>query len=312
MPCFYLLMGPDEELDLARAELWALAGCTPHGRVATGTVTADISRAAYVRLCAEQLAAGSNWPELQQAIAALKLHCEEYRIAVFRPAPKVAVNATSLQKSIADLISGTPNIDHPRREFAVIITPNEWQFGPIISRSRQGWRSQVKHPYHYSHALAPQMARALVNLVAAPGDTLLDLCCGSGTIVAEALSEGIYAWGVEINPALAGQTAVNLRALGLAANVIVGDARNIRGNFDAAIVDFPYGHSSPVAPDLYRDILVNLREQVERMALVFGGDQGWLLEQLALSVRQQATVVKGRLTRHIYVVTSKKGQRPAR
>jgi len=217
-----------------------------------------------------------------------------------------------LQKSIADLISGHPDLDDPRVKFALIVTQNSWRFGIIISRSTQRWRHHRKRPHYYSHGLPPQIARALVNLVAAPGDSLLDPCCGSGTVVAEALADGIRAWGVEIYPSLASQAAANLRSLGLPANIMVGDARTIRGNFDAAVLDFPYGHSGPVDEGLYRDVLINLRDQVDRMALVFGRDQRPLLEELGLVVTQQASVPKGQLTRHIYVVSTKKEQQPVR
>jgi len=312
LPCFYLLMGPDEELDLARAELSALAGCVPSGRVATGAAAADVTRSAYIRLSADQLAVGTNWHELRQAIAQLDLHCNRYRIEVFRPGPKVAASTTSIQKSIADLISGRPDLDNPRVNFALIVTQDLWRFGTITSRSTQRWRYHSDRPYYYSHGLRPQMARALVNLVAAPGDSLLDPCCGSGTVVAEALADGICTWGVEINPSLASHAAANLRSLGLPANVMVADARAIRGNFDAAVIDFPYGHSGPVQNDLYREVLINLIGQVDRMALVFGCDQRPLLEELGLTVGQQASVVKGQLTRHIYAVSTKKEQQPVR
>lgn len=312
MPCFHLLMGPNEELELATAELSALAGHVCGGRVATGPIAPDVTRSSYVRLSADQLASGRNWAQLGTAIARLDLRCEGYRIEVFRPGPKVNVNATRFQKAIADLISGRPNLDNPRIQFALIIAQEMWRFGVIVSRSGQYWRSQANRPYYYSHGLASQMARALVNLVAAPGDTLLDPCCGSGTVVAEALRDGIHAWGVEINPSLARQAAANLRSLKLAANIMVGDARRIRGSFDAAVIDFPYGHSSPVESSLYADILTNLRTQVDRMALVCGYDQSRLLGQLGLTIRQQALVTKGQLTRYIYSVSTKKGQQPWR
>ncbi len=308
MAHFYLLMGPDEELDLARAELWAVAGCTPQGRVAVGAMGADVTRAAYIRLCGEQVATGSDWPELQEAVGQLELQLEGYRIEVFRPGPKAAVSATELKKAIADLISGRPNLDYPRTELAVVVTHDGWHFGPIISRSAQRWRAGVRRPYHYSHALAPRMARALVNLVAAPGDLLLDPCCGSGTVVAEALADGIHAWGMEISPALAHQAAANLRALRLSPNIFVGDACTIAGSFDAAVVDLPYGHSAPVAPGLHTDILLNLRSQVRRMAVVVGADERRLLRQLGFCIHQEVQVVKGRLTRHIYVVTDGQGE----
>ena len=61
---FYLLMGPEQEMELAAAELEALAGCPVQGRVATTRAQVDATQAAYTRLCAQQLAVGANLAEL--------------------------------------------------------------------------------------------------------------------------------------------------------------------------------------------------------------------------------------------------------
>lgn len=304
MPYFYLLTGPDQQLQLAAAELTVLAGCQAQGRVACGPVGVDISRAAYTRLCAKQVAAAPNLDELITKLSYLHPQYDDFRIEVYRPAPKVAASPSKIVKVLADCIWGHPNLDNPRTNLVVVLTPGCWRFGPIISRSDQGWRRQSQRPHDYSHALPAQMARALVNLVATPGDRLLDPCCGVGTVVAEALAMGVRAVGAEINNKLAGLAAENLRALNLPANIVIGDARTIGGRFDAAVVDFPYGHSTPVDFGLYTDILVNLRSQVSRMAIVTSQPQDELLRSLRLRILHRARVTKGRLTRYIYLAVA--------
>ena len=96
----------------------------------------------------------------------------------------------------------------------------------------------------------------------------LDLGSGTGEITAVASLFFRRAVGVEINPKLAARAAENLQALNLPLNIVVGDARTIAGNFTTAVIDFPYGRSSQVTPDLYAEILLNLRPQVSRMAVV--------------------------------------------
>ena len=304
MACFYLLTGPHHELEVAAAELAVLAGCPVQGRVAATPVGVDVSRAAYTRFCARQLAIAADLTELRAAVTRLQLACDDFRIEVYRPAPKVVASPTEIVKSIADCISGHPNLDNPRNELVVVLTPGGWRFGQIISRSNQGWRRQSLRPHHYSHALPAQMARALVNMVAAPGDLLLDPCCGMGTVVAEALAMGVRAVGVEANPKVAGQAAENLQSLNLPANIVVADARTVTGTFAAAVVDFPYGRSSRVPHGLYAEILRNLRPPVTRMALVMAAPGEKLLHSLQFHIHQQARVAKGGLVRYIYVVTA--------
>jgi len=299
--CFYLLMGPDEELELATAELEVLAGCPVPGRVASVPVGVDVTRAAYTRFCAQQLAAGPNLAELVAEVSRRQLAYDDFRIQVYRPAPKVAASSTEIIKSIADCISGRPNLDNPRHELVVVLTPGCWRLGQIVSRSNQGWRCQSLRPHHYSSALPAQVARALVNMVAAPGDLLLDPCCGVGTVVAEALAMGVRAVGVEASPKVAAQAAENLRSLNLPSNILVADARTVTGRFAAAVVDFPYGRFSPIDADLYAEILLNLRALVQRMALVMAQPQEELLHSLGLRVLHQARLTKGRLTRFIYL-----------
>ena len=301
MPCFYLITGADQELELAAAELGVLAGCGVQGRVGTGQVGVDVSRAAYTRFCAEQLAAAPNLGELVAEVRRLQPDCDGFRIEVHRPAPKVPASRTEIVKSIADCLPGRPNLDNPRTELAVVVSPGCWRLGRIISRSNQGWRRQSRRLHNYSFALTAQMARALVNLAAAPGDRLLDPCCGVGTAVAEALVMGVRAVGADVNPKVAGLAAENLRSLQLPSSIAVADARTIAGNFVAAVVDFPYGHSSSVDPDLYADILLNLRTQVRRLVLVMAEPQDELLASVGLRIVYRARVSKRTLTRHIYL-----------
>ncbi len=299
---FYLLMGPQEEMELAAAELEALAGCSVRGRVAATLAPVDVTESAYTRLCAEQLAVGANLAELCAAATDAQLAYDDFRVQVYRPAPKVTASSTEIVRSIADCIRGHPNLDNPRTELAVVLTAGCWRLGRVISRSNQRWHRQAHRPHHYSHALPAQIARALVNMVAAPGDVLLDPCCGVGTVVAEALDMGIWAVGVEANPKLATRTVENLQALHLPPNIVVGDARTIAGNFTTAVIDFPYGRSSQVTPQLYTDILLNLRPQVSRMAVVMAQPAQDLLLSLGFRLLHQVQVTRGKLTRHIYVV----------
>jgi tRNA G10 N-methylase Trm11 len=215
---------------------------------------------------------------------------------------------------LADAIPGRPNLDHPRVRLAVVAQAGAWRLGRVVSAASGDWREWTP-PVDFSAALPPQIARALVNLVAAPGDTLLDPCCGVGTVVAQAAQRGMRAVGVEISKKLAGRAAECVyrvhppaplpeREGGGGTLIVAGDGREIGGRFDAAVVDLPYGRSSLVTPGLYRDVLTNLSGLVPRAAIVAARPLGEALTAAGFRLLRMARARSGGLVRHVHLVAS--------
>jgi len=120
----------------------------------------------------------------------------------------------------------------------------EYQPGKILAgfrasdaRMRQhDGRAQERHD-----ALRPTVAAAMVRLAGPPRSSLLDPCCGSGTILNEALSMG---WkqvhGTDIDPRAIETARHNVPAAQLA----VGDARQLSyhsASMDASVSNLPFG-----------------------------------------------------------------------
>lgn len=310
MPFLYLLSCESAELELAQAELWALSGCEAHlagGRLGVSAVACDISRAAYISLCGELLAQGSDLADLCERVHAREVQGARFRIEVRALAQKAQLPSPEIARRLADAMNGHPDLSHPRERYAVLYEPGYWRFVRVLSSSHHGYLAQASRPHNFSHALPARQARALVNLVAAPADSLLDPCCGVGTCVIEARAMGIRAVGCDISRAIAAAAAANARHLGHPACIFVADARQVSGRFDAAVLDLPYGHSSRVTPGLYREILNNVASRVSRLSVVTGRPVDCLLEDLGLRIVRRAQVRKNRLVRHYYVLWSDSG-----
>ncbi len=305
MSFFYLLTGPPEERELAALELWALAGVSAPGPCAEGWLAAEVTGAAYTRFCARTLAAGSSLDELVSATAAADLTVDRFRIEVYRPAPKVPEGRTQIAKRLADAIYGWPDLDNPQVRLMVVAQPGCWRLGRLLSESSGDWRRRAA-PADYSAALPAQMARALVNLVAAPGDTLLDPCCGIGTVVVQAAQRGIRAVGVEISKKLAGRAAAFVRAADRGGLIVAADARRLGGKFEAAVLDLPYGRATLAPAGLYRDLLSNLSGMAQRVAIVAAEPLDELLAATGFRLLREARVPSGRLTRHIHLAVSER------
>ncbi|MHB8997133.1 MAG: TRM11 family SAM-dependent methyltransferase [Armatimonadota bacterium] len=177
-----------------------------------------------------------------------------------------------------------------------------WMLGRIISHGENRWLEGMVRPIHFSSALPQRFSRALVNLVAAPGDTLLDPCCGIGTPLMEAMEAGVIAFGADTNPKMLRGLAENLRHLGLPLRLFRADARQLVGHYDAAVLDFPYGRNLQLDENLCRDILTPLKQAVRRAAIVSAQRLDDLLTEVGFRTVRYLSVHKGQMVRHVYVV----------
>jgi 23S rRNA G2445 N2-methylase RlmL len=90
-------------------------------------------------------------------------------------------------------------------------------------------------------ALRPTLAAALVDLAGEPSGVLLDPCCGSGTILAEAAAVGWTPVGLDIDPSAVAIARGNVPR----AAVEVGDALSMSfpdASAAACVTNLPFGH----------------------------------------------------------------------
>jgi tRNA G10 N-methylase Trm11 len=100
-------------------------------------------------------------------------------------------------------------------------------------------------------ALRPTAAAAMVQLAGQPTGTLLDPCCGSGTILVVAADAGWHAEGIDIDPGAVGIARTN--APGSA--VRVGDVRRLPlpgAAVRACVSNLPFGRQYAVPEDMVR------------------------------------------------------------
>ncbi len=95
-------------------------------------------------------------------------------------------------------------------------------------------------------ALRPTVANAMVKLAGRPSGVLLDPCCGSGTILAEATASGWATQGSDIDPDAVRTARRNLAGVGNGQGVAVevGDVRSLAlpdGSVTACVANLPFG-----------------------------------------------------------------------
>ncbi len=125
-----------------------------------------------------------------------------------------------------------------------------------------------KRAYKHDHlpgSLKPSVAAALLFLAQIlPGQTVLDPCCGAGTILIEAVSQGVHAVGGDQNSAAIAAAESNAAAAGVAISLQTWDARTL--SLDDAVIDcvvsnLPWGRQVEInASDVefYRDVCAEM------------------------------------------------------
>lgn len=314
LPYFYRIAAPPGHDGLARLEFEALTGDrapefppreeredpSVHPRLLWARAGVDLARSAYVAECCRLLARGDTLEEMLAAAVKLGLRMDRFRVHARKERGIAAPGSQQIERAVADTIAGHPDLSRPAIELIVQASAREWLLGELVSRTANAWLGHEQRPFQYSSALPPRIARAMVNLVAAPGDRIIDPCCGSGTVLVEAGYMGIEPFGWEINRAVAEQAAANVCHHGQAAWLIVGDGRTARGSWDGAVLDLPYGISSVRRDDVCRGLVARALEVARLVAIVSVADLEPLLAEHGAEILGDATIVKNALRRKVY------------
>ena len=128
----------------------------------------------------------------------------------------------------------------------------EYQPGKIVAGLRVSDARMRQHDGRDTErrgGLRPTVAAAMVRLAGQPDGTLLDACCGAGTILAEAARAGWRAEGTDIDPGAV--RAARRNAPGAA--VWQGDVRRLDladGSVRACVSNLPFGRQHNVQQDM--------------------------------------------------------------
>lgn len=132
-----------------------------------------------------------------------------------------------------------------------------------------------KHPLHErayktverAGALKPTVAAAMLRLAGvAAGDSMLDPCCGSGTIPIEAAQIGAVAQGGDIDADAVAAAQANAQAAHVSTSICQWDARSLpldAHSVDYVVTNLPWGKQIPLDEDLYRAVC----REIERVAI---------------------------------------------
>lgn len=173
------------------------------------------------------------------------------------------------KKKIGFVITGFPSFVDPAVCYSITCYKDEWLFGEWVANNML-WRKHNNKPHSYSSSLGLYASKVLLN-IAAKGDTskkMIDPCCGVGTVLIEGCFGGYDIEGRDIKEKVAKQAQINLSHFAYKTHVACGDIRDIGEQYDASIIDLPYGNFSHTDEVNQVEIIRNGMRIANRMVVV--------------------------------------------
>lgn len=209
-----------------------------------------------------------------------------------------------VEKRVGAVLKGKADVKNPGLVLGIAEAGGRWLLGELADNDAQ-WLKHQSKPQSYSTALGTRVARAAVNIALPYSDaelrskSLLDPCCGMGTVLVEARSMGIEAVGSDLNPLAVRGARVNLAYFGYSDAVTIRDIAKATGRYDAVLIDLPYNLCSVSSREEQLAILKHACRLSTRAVLVTTEEIGDLLEAAGLTVTDRCEIPKGRLVRQV-------------
>ena len=302
---FYFINCSEMEKELCNMEMRSIFGKEIKEKYLFSEKNFDPSRSPFIKLQIKSIYIEKNLQDIINKIEEDKISYDDFKVNYIKSEDGDVPYEERLKavREIGFVIIGFPDIHNPKIELAITKVKDKWIFGELIKNNYK-WQRHNDKPHSYSNAVPLRMARALVNI--AVGDnrdlTLVDPCCGVGTVVIEALDLGINVKGYEISKPIACNAWNNIEFLGYNREIITsGDMHNINEVFDVAIVDIPYGLFSPVTLKEQVDIINTSRRIARKLVIITFEDMDNLITSAGFKIVEKCYMTKGNMMRQISI-----------
>ena len=301
----YFINYQDNERELCKMEMRCLFNREINEKYFFSDIDISVSRSPFIKSKIKIIYSDESLDRIVIKIKEDSLSYDDFKVSYVKSEQGDVQYEERLEatRKIGFVVNGYPDMHKPRNPLAVTKINGLWIFGEYEKNDFK-WQKHNDKPYSYSNALGLRMARALVNIAMKDNEegTLIDPCCGVGTVVIEALDLGIKVKGCEISKQIAYNARENVEFLGYLRDTIVCyDMHKIKDKYDSAIIDIPYGLFSPVTLEEQKAIIHTARNICEKMVIVTFEDMEKFIVEAGFSVIDKCVVPKGNFKRHILV-----------
>ncbi|SJZ90719.1 tRNA G10 N-methylase Trm11 [Cetobacterium ceti] len=300
----YIINYPKPEKELCLIEMKYLFKDKFFNKILFTEEKINPSISPFVRFRLEILFADENIEKICKNLKDKGETSEDYKVEYIKFEEETIPHEERLNtiKALGLSILGTCKMTKPKNLFGIIKINNIYYFGKLLKNDFM-WDTHVKKPCSYSNSLSTKLARVIVNLASEGNKTkkIIDPCCGIGTTIIEGKYLGLNIIGSDINPKVVQGANMNLEHFGFQPEIETKDLNSIEGEYDASILDIPYGIFSHTNEDEQNNLIKSLRRISKKMILISFEDLSSLIIKNNFEIKDICPVTKGKFKRYIYI-----------
>lgn len=298
----YVINYPVYEEELCMMEMRTLFNDIPEDKVLVSERRFNPSNSPFIKKRLEIIYEKNTFEEILEEIETNKINQEGFKAEYLRLESGNIPYADRLQciREIGLKVIGVPNMTNPTLMLGVTKCKGKWLFGISVTNDYK-WKKHDEKPCTYSNSLGLRVAKSVVNLAndGHAEKNVIDACCGVGTTLLEGLFAGYSIEGTELSAKTTANAKENLRYFGYEEKVRNMDMNKIEGNYDACIIDIPYGLFSHTTKELQQEMMNTARRISKRLILVSFEDIDELILNADFKIVDRCKVTKGNFTRYI-------------
>lgn len=261
----------EQENELSNFEIKALFGLRIEEKAFFSNKEIDPSISPFIKNRIKIIYETKSLEEIYELVIKNDLRIDDFMVKYVKleNGDKHSQNGKKISKEIGLRIHGEPDFDAPKIKYGISCYKKQWYLGELVENNYI-WKAHKNKPHSYSSSLDSNIAKVLINL-AGQGDTtkrLIDPCCGVGTVILEGLFSGYDIKGWEINSKVAEASRLNVKHYNYETEITNGDIKDIKEDYDVAIVDLPYGNFSKFDLEKQLEIIRQAKRISKKQVLV--------------------------------------------
>lgn len=309
----YRITCHEQEQALCSMEMRALWGVSFSGAASTQLFITNryqsVDRSPFVKYSLEIVCSARSLDELEQEVMLLSTIEQSFKVVALDEQEDLTVASIayaqrrSIERTIGSKLKGKVELSNPQLLFGVVRVDEDWFFGKLAYHQPL-WQAHNEKPRQYSTALSTKVARSVVN-IAVPSLTdpisLYDPCCGIGTVLMEACSQGIASAGSDINPLAVLGARENMQAFRYDCPIKIQDMTLVEESYDVAILDLPYNHCSVLSIEERTSMLESIGRIAKRFVVVSVEPIAEQLLELGYTIDDRCIVQKMQFQRELFL-----------
>ena len=300
------------ELELCSLEVKCLFDASLVEKHLFSEIEVDPSQSAFIKSRLKTTFSSTSFDSLLNEIKNQNIHAELFKVEYLVFKGDETPNQERLQKlrDIGYSIEGLHEYYQPTITYGLCYCDGLWYFGALLKDSLD-WHKHQQKPHSFSNSIGVNMAKSLVNIAAQnnKGASLLDACCGMGTIMLEACFSGNTIEGCEINHKTYVRAKANLAHFQYTSTIHHKDVKELNKKYDAAIIDLPYNLFTLATNEEVAHIIQSTSRLADRLVIVSISDISIIINQVGFQVMASCMVRKKgktKFARRIWVCERRK------